>query len=112
MGDPALSSDRTRAEQILKWFNTDAFVANALGTFGSVGRNAMRGPGYANLDMGVHKTFPVTSALKVQFRAEAFNILNRVNLDLPSGDRSSANFGRILTAQDPRILQFALRVSF
>jgi outer membrane receptor protein involved in Fe transport len=112
VGDPTLSSDRSRADQILKWFNTDAFVANALGTFGSVGRNAMLGPGYANVDLGVHKTFPITSALEVQFRAEAFNILNRVNLDLPSGNRSSANFGRILTAQDPRILQFALRVSF
>lgn len=112
VGDPELPSGRTRDEEVKQWFNTSAFVANALGTFGNVGRNSLRGPGYANVDLGLAKRFPVTSQVKVEFRFEAFNVLNRVNLNVPNGDRSSANFGRILSAQDPRILQFALRASF
>ena len=64
------------------------------------------------MDIGLHKNFPITPSVRLQFRAEAFNVFNRVNFDNPNGDRSSANFGRILTAKDPRILQFALRASF
>ena len=112
VGDPILSSDRTRDEIVRQYFNTSAFVANALGTFGNIGRNSLVGPGYANVDIGLHKNFPVTQSVRIQFRAEAFNLFNRVNFDNPNSDRSSANFGRILTAKDPRILQFALRASF
>lgn len=112
IGDPNLPSDRSRDEQIRQWFNTSAFTANALGTFGNIERNSLRGPGYANVDMGLHKNFPITQSFKLQFRAEAFNVFNRVNFNNPNSDRNNANFGRILTAMDPRILQFALRASF
>jgi hypothetical protein len=112
VGDPNLPSDRSRADQVRMWFNTAAFVPNAAGTFGNITRNSMRGPGYANVDLGLHKNFPITQSFRLQFRAEAFNVFNRVNLNNPNADRSSANFGRILTALDPRILQFALRASF
>jgi hypothetical protein len=112
VGDPSLPSGRSRDEEIRAWFNTEAFVENALGTFGTAGRNALRGPGFTSLDIGLHKTFSVTDLVKLQFRAEAFNVLNRVNLDLPEGNLGSGNFGRILSAGDPRILQFALRVWF
>ena len=60
---------------------------------------------------GPSQEFTITESFKLQFRAEAFNIFNRVNLNNPNADRSSGNFGRILTALDPRILQFALRPS-
>jgi hypothetical protein len=112
IGDPDLGSDRTRDEIVRQYFNTSAFVTNALGTFGNTGRNSLVGPGYANVDIGLHKNFPITSAVRLQFRAEAFNVFNRVNFENPNSDRSSANFGRILTAKLPRILQFALRASF
>ncbi len=112
IGDPSLSGDRSRAEQITQWFNTSAFTTNALGTFGSVGRNSLRGPRYSAVDLGVHKTFDLVGSVKTQVRFEAFNALNNVNLNLPVGNVTSGNFGRILSASDPRILQFALRVSF
>lgn len=112
IGDPNLASGRSRDEQIKQWFNTGAFEPNALGTFGTAGRNSLRGPSFTTLDFGLNKTFPVHNSVKLQFRAEAFNILNNVNLSLPESGRNSANFGRILSASDPRILQFALRVSF
>lgn len=112
VGDPNLPSGRTRGEQILKWFNTGAFTTNALGTFGNAGRNTLTGPGYTSLDMGLHKSFPIVENVKVQFRFEAFNVLNNVNLNLPNSTVTSSNFGRITTAQDPRILQLALRLTF
>jgi hypothetical protein len=64
------------------------------------------------VDIGLHKNFAITQSFRLQFRAEAFNVFNRVNFENPNGDRSSPNFGRILLAKDPRILQFALRASF
>ena len=112
VGDAELPGDRSRGEQIQQWFNTAAFVPNALGTFGSVGRNAMRGPRFATVDVGLQKTFPLTGSLKTQFRFEAFNVLNNVNLGLPVGALNNGNYGRILTADSPRILQLALRVMF
>jgi outer membrane receptor protein involved in Fe transport len=112
VGDPSLPADRPTAERIRQWFNTAAYVPNALGTFGNSGRNSLYGPGYAALDLGLHKTFNLGDRARLQFRAEAFNALNRANFNLPDGNRSSANFGRILSAGDPRILQFALRAWF
>jgi outer membrane receptor protein involved in Fe transport len=111
-GDPALSGDRSTSDRITRWFDTSAFRPNALGTFGTSERNAVRGPGYAVLDVGLFKTFTFTDRFRVQLRAEAFNALNRANFGLPNSTMTSAAFGRITTAGDPRILQFALRTWF
>ena len=77
-GDPTL--DSPTAEQ---WFNTAAFSLPAFGTFGNAGRNILTGPGYKNVNLAVIKYIPVGSAVRLQLRAEAFNLLNRINLDLP-----------------------------
>jgi hypothetical protein len=111
VGDPNLSSDRSTQEKIAAWFNTAAYAPNALGTFGTAGRNALRGPGYKNVDLGLHKTFEA-GPTKLQVRVESFNAFNWVNLGNPNTSQNSANFGRILNADDPRIMQFAMRVSF
>jgi hypothetical protein len=50
--------------------------------------------------------------MKLQFRAEFFNVTNTPTFDLPNATLTSASVGRILTAQDPRILQFSLKVIF
>jgi hypothetical protein len=113
IGDPELSSDRPTDERVRMWFNTAAFAPNALGTFGNSGRNMIRGPGLQQVDLGLHKTFPLTGAAKLQVRVEAFNAFNHVNFAQPNTSQNSSNFGRILaTATDPRIMQFALRVWF
>lgn len=112
IGDPALPSDRSRAEQIRQWFNTAAYAQNALGTFGTSGRNSLRGPGSRALDLGLHKTFALTGTAKMQLRVEAFNALNNVNLGTPNTALNSANFGRILSADAPRVMQLALRMWF
>jgi len=77
-----------------------------------LGRNTFRGPGYANVNLGLHKRFPITEELAAQFRFEMFNAFNRVNLVNPTSTLTSANFMRITDAGDPRILQFALRFIF
>ena len=114
VGNPSLPGGRSRGDQILKWFNTAAFTANAPGTFGTLGRNTRVGPGYANLDLSLFKAFPMpfSERHKLEFRAEFFNSLNRVNLGNPTTSFSSSLFGRITSAGDPRILQFGLRYSF
>ena len=81
----------------------------ALGTYGAQGRNWYRGPGRANVDLGVQKKFKVRERLTTEFRFEMFNALNRVNLGNPNTTVTSTNFMRITGAGSPRILQFALR---
>jgi hypothetical protein len=111
-GNPFLDTGRSRDELIARYFNTDAFTANAPGTFGNVGRNIMRGPGNATFDLGIVKMFPLRESLRLQFRAEAFNALNRVNLGNPNTNASSAQFGQITSAGAPRVVQLALKLQF
>jgi hypothetical protein len=114
IGDPALPGGRPRGEAILRWFNTAAFRPNAPGTFGTLGRNALVGPAPVNLDVSIFKNFPMPYAEshKIEFRAEFFNSLNRVNLGNPTTNSSSTLFGRITGAGDPRIVQLGLRYAF
>jgi hypothetical protein len=112
VGNPELDGSRPRGETILEWFETSAYTANALGTFGNAGRNSLRGPRFATLDLGVQKTFPVSGNVKAQLRIDAFNVLNNVNLGLPVSALNNASVGRIQTAFDPRIMQVALRIMF
>jgi len=113
IGDPFFSGSRGRTEIIAQYLNRAAFAPNALGTFGSQGRNRFRGPGLANVDLGLHKNFRIAERVNTQFRFETFNVFNRVNLNSPTSAQNSGNFMRITsTIGDPRILQFALRLSF
>jgi hypothetical protein len=111
-GDPDLPDDRTNEEKILSWFDTSVYTPNAIGTFGNSGRNRLRGPGSKNVDLGVHKTFATGGGTRLQLRIEAFNAFNWTNLGNPNTARNNANFGRILTAGDARVMQAALRLYF
>src|SRR5690606_32283843 len=112
VGDPHLDTGRPRAELIIEYFNRAAFAQNAEGTFGNSPRNFLRGPGDAVLDMALMKRFPLTEEVNFQFRWEMFNALNRPNFGNPNTNMTSGNFGRITSAGDPRIMQFALRLDF
>ena len=72
-----------------------AFVPNAVGTYGTLGRNSFRGPNEINLDLGIHKDFAVAERLKTQFRFGAFTALNRVNLNDPNTSVTNSNFMRL-----------------
>jgi hypothetical protein len=111
-GSAELGSDRPRAEMVARYFDTSRFVPNAIGTFGNSGKNMLRGPRYFNTDLGLLKVTNLRERVALQFRAEVFNVFNTVNFNAPNANVSSAQFGRITTALDPRILQFGVKLVF
>ncbi|MEB2360270.1 MAG: TonB-dependent receptor [Bryobacterales bacterium] len=113
IGDPFLDNGRSRAERIARYFNTSAFSLAKLGTFGTSPRNIMRGPGAINFDFGLMKIFPLTEQVRLQFRAEMFNAFNTPNFNNPFANvNTPSRFGRIEGAGSPRIMQFAMKISF
>jgi len=111
-GRADLGSGRPHSQMVASFFDTSRFTANAIGTFGNSGRNNLRGPRFFNTDLSAVKNTHVSERVSVQFRAEFFNVFNNVNFRGPSTNTASAQFGRITAANDPRILQFALKTVF
>jgi hypothetical protein len=105
-----------------RWFNTAAFAVPAFGTFGNAGRNIVDGPDYRNVNASLLKNTRLTESVSLQLRAEAFNLFNRPNFDLPDNFLGFANvngtlfvsptFGQIRSAQSPRHLQFGVKLLF
>jgi len=98
------------------WFYADQasqFTYPQSGQRGASGRNSFQGPGYSDWDALLHKKFPAGENKFVQFRLEAYNLLNKVNYSPPHSDLADPAFGIITTTQgQPRRLQFALRYQF
>jgi hypothetical protein len=90
---------RTLSQEIAQWFNPAAFATPATGTFGNAGRDIITAPGTATANVGLFKTFPVPlrEGVRIQFRSEFFNVLNRVNLGNPNVTLGSS-MGRITSA--------------
>jgi hypothetical protein len=81
--------------------------------FGDAGRNSVRGPKFWQVDMAIQKAFQLPlGRTALQFRAEAFNVLNRTNFGAPNGNASSSAFGTITGTYDPRQVQVGVRVTF
>jgi hypothetical protein len=94
------------------WLNRTAFGSPDPGGVGNMRPGMIRGPGYFDMDSGISRTFKVTESQRVEFRADATNVLNHANFMNPSGNLTSAVFGRLQTAYDPRVMQFALKYMF
>jgi hypothetical protein len=120
---------RTGPQTREQWFNAapigsadSAFARPAVGTFGNLPRNALRGPGYWRLDASLFKKFRVMNDQELEFRIEAVNFLNHVNLGNPDAQigvpgNNNANAGRITSTAyggtDPqRNFQFAFKYRF
>ena len=101
-----------------QWFNPNAFMLPAAGTWGNLGRGIYTGPGLADVDFSVFKNTPLSERTNLQFRAEMFNLFNRTNLGTPnatvfSGSSVSPSAGLITTlATTPRQVQFGLKLIF
>jgi hypothetical protein len=97
-----------------QWLNPAAFGQPDLGTLGNMGRVNLKLPAAWQWDMSLARTFRFRERQSVEFRAEAYNFLNRFRpgRDAINTSLSSAQFGKIRTASDPRILQFALKYLF
>src|SRR5437667_3510306 len=113
VGDPKLDHGRPRDELIEGWFNVAAFAIPALGTDGSSRRSIVDGPGYRNVDLGVFRDLRLTGRTLFQFRLEATNVFNIVNLSNPGTTLTApATFGKIRSARNMRQVQLGVRVSF
>jgi hypothetical protein len=97
------------------WFNTACFQAPPAFTFGNESRQDpdLRSAGIGNWDFAAFKNFAIRERGAVQFRAEFFNIFNRVQFDYPNQTQGNSAFGVVTKQQNtPRLVQLALRVSF
>jgi Carboxypeptidase regulatory-like domain len=107
VGAPYVRNTNTR-----QWISASAFVPNPPGTFGNAGRNSLLGPSFYDLDVSLSRYFPIRERHRVELRFEFFNATNHVNFSNPVTSLSQSTFGRIMSAGDPRILQFAAKYSF
>ncbi len=114
-------------QNVNSWISSSAFALPALGTYGNLGQYNLKGPGVLQLNMGLSRTFRVQERRTVQLRGEAFNLLNHLNPNTPSGctvntaSLAAANFGQItcdisgnngLSPGDYRVVQLALKFVF
>jgi hypothetical protein len=95
-----------------QWFNASVFSMPALFTFGNAPRNAVIGPSLQEFDLSLQKDIRLTESSKLLFRAEAYNLFNHPNFNIPNRTAFTANFGSISSAQDSRQLQLALKLAF
>jgi hypothetical protein len=113
-GDLSLPSGRSKGEKIAQWFNTSAVTQADAGTYGSLGRNVLRNPGYSNFETRVSRLVPLhfRETASVQFLFEAFNALNHPNLAGPDNRLGRVTFGQITAAGGQRVLQLGLKLGF
>ena len=113
LADPYMANKTDLWSNNNLYLNPAAFAIPALGTYGNMGTNAIRGPGSIRIDMGLSRTFQIRERQSLQFRVEAFNLPNHLNPSNPvSSLNNTTNFGKILNSDDPRIMQAALKYVF
>jgi Carboxypeptidase regulatory-like domain len=121
--DNALQTGLQRADQVMvnvygpgktlnNYLNPAAFAQSAPGTFGNSGALSIHGPGSIRIDMGLTRAFQIREGQSLEFRVEAFNLPNHLNPNNPNLTLTNNTFGVIQSAQDPRIMQLALKYVF
>jgi hypothetical protein len=96
-------------------FNPDAFTEDTVqpGTIGNAPRTICCGPGINNWDFSIMKVTPVNERFKLQFRTDLLNAFNHTQFFQPDGNTTDGtDFGRVKRARDPRLIQFALKLTF
>ncbi len=110
--DAVCNPNLAKGERTLdRYFNTACFVAPS-DRFGNAGRSTLAGPGLQVWDLAVIKNFAIRERASVQLRSEFFNAFNHANLNAPGRDLGASGFGVVSSAQDPRIIQFGLKILF
>ena len=108
--NPNLPSGKGTAE---RWFDTEAFALPELYTFGNAGRNLVVEAGEAQVDMSLTKNTAITESHRLEFRAEMFNVFNRVNfVGAPGRIAFTPNFGRLFNTGPSRQMQLGLKYVF
>jgi len=113
---PVLDPNRSKGEKLNAYFDKARFANPAPNTWGTLGRNALEGPGFANVDASLSKGWRMPWLGEkggIDYRFEAFNLFNATHLANPVTGITNPNFGKITgTDGDPRILQMALRLAW
>ena len=110
-----IGSGKVSNPTLKRWFNTSDFVAQPQATFGNERRNQLYGPGLQRVDLSLFKNFDITERLILEFRTEAFNVLNTTQFSNPTASLGNALNGQITgttNAYNPRLIQFAARLKF
>jgi hypothetical protein len=98
-----------------QWFDTSCFQRRPLAQTaepGSAPRNGVRGPGFTRTDLSLFKNISLVGTHRLQFRVEAFNLFNQTRFNQPGNQAGTANFGRVTSAEDGRIVQLAIKYNF
>lgn len=95
-----------------QWITASAFALPAVNTHGNAGRDVLRGPGTTVYDVNLVRKFPIGERAKLELRMEGSNIFNHPQWGNPASQVGSATFGQITSASNPRVVQFAGRVTF
>ncbi|MEO8736168.1 MAG: TonB-dependent receptor [Edaphobacter sp.] len=110
---PNISKTVTYPKTLNKWFDPLAFSTPAPYTYGNAARDSLVGPGRTNWDTSIFKTFPVHEQAFLEFRLEAFNVLNHPQFGYPNQNIGNAQAGQITSiVGNPRNLQASLRFQF
>ena len=113
--DPNLDSSQrawVAGGTALQWFNMAAFAQNTPGVWGNTPKGYLRGPSFWNVDMALSRNLRMGER-RLELRVEAFNVFNHVNWGNPNVTLGAGTSGQVTsTANDPRIMQFALKYSF
>ena len=104
---PDLTGSISYPHTVKAWFNTSVFTDPAVGSFGTLGHNALRGPGNDNWNLSLFKSFVFSESRGSRFelRLETFNVWNHTEFANVSTGLGSSNFGQVTSAADPRIIQ-------
>ncbi len=95
------------------YFSPSSFVDAPLGQIGNTPRTLCCGPGTANLDLGVRKVVTLREAVNLELRTDTFNVVNHTQFFNPDGNITDGpSFGQVSRAQDPRLVQLAVRLMF
>jgi hypothetical protein len=94
------------------WYDPTAFAVPTAYTYGDLGRNTLTPPGLVQFDFSLSKDFKFTESRYLQFRAESFNLTNRVNFGNPNSAVGGPNFMEIFGANTAREIQLALKLFF
>ena len=114
IADTTLSTKRSHLALRNEWFNTNDFGPNAIGTYGNIGKDSLRGPRLFTTDLALLKSGKLGERANYEFRAEFYNAFNNVNFGAPDAGLQDGPgvFGAITSSNDPRILQMALKLKF
>jgi hypothetical protein len=96
----------------VSWFTSTAFAVPAANVLGSSSVGEYRGPGFTDVSMSLIRGFQIREKLRMDFRVDAFNVLNAVRLNNPGASISTSTFGEITSDASPRIMQVSAKFVF